>query len=238
MPQFLLILLQMKIFVSLVETTVNFNECSRQENILDASGKLLTTTCILGTRITYDEAAKACKNYQMTLLKVKHEKTQSAIISKYGVLFEPEISFWINGRLEDDGNWYTFDTLTMLKNKLKRTEISFPNNTRSSEMKQELCLTLTGAMKMVGEDCAGKRWAFCEALNALLKVPPKSNICAIKNEVFIGDRYEKTICLAGLKMNSTEAEKVCAANNMSLLNLESPEFNKEISNQGFESSCC
>lgn len=176
--------------LTFVKSTVNYNVCSRQDEFRDPQSCCLVT-CVIGTLLTYDEANEVCEANEMTLLATANTDYQAAIISKLEVVFGKEISFWKNYR----------DQL--------HPSLSFVNGSLL-ENEERSCHE---------KDCIEKHWAICEYRSAegLSSGAHDYSICAIKDDIFVGDIFIKTICLAGRKMTISEAELSCKANNMLLL---------------------
>lgn len=78
-------------------------------------------------------------------------------------------------------------------------------------------------MLVQGLDCSEKHWAICGLTD---KFPSTSNyargylIFVVKSEIFLGDLFVKTVCLAGKKMKFDEAVDACKFHKMSFLSME------------------
>lgn len=194
--------------LNFVTSTVNYNVCSRQDEFRDRESCCLVT-CVIGVLMTYDEAEKKCKENEMTLLNNENTDYQDAFIAKMHPVFDEDISFWKN-----DGDQlhpsFSFVNGSLIENKSR---------------------------SWYDKDCIEKHWAICEHRSGegLPKGAHDYSICAIKDDIFVGDRLKKTICLAGQKMTISEAEMNCKANNMLLLSdialTADPEFRQRALSQ-------
>lgn len=194
-----------------IDTSIDFAKCSRHDNILGLpSNHTMKTLCIISAQMTYAEAETVCKENQMSLLRVESKMFQLVIAAKYENLFEPEITFWIDGRMGANGDWY-YNTEPNLKFQLLADSSSTKGSTQT-------CLAANGGIKLFGKDCQERHWAICESTVMTLPSNAKDfGIFAAKEEIVIDGQFAGTVGLIGRKITFAEAYNACTANGMAMI---------------------
>lgn len=189
-------ILWLSLLSSFVESTVKYKQCSRVDEFCDEHKSSCLITCIVGALTTFDEAKKICRENQMVLMDTENQKFRESFIPKFSKLFDKDLTFWVR-EVKVNGSLYR--------------SVNFENNSMTrGEDEHRTCNF---------GNCLEKHWSICQDRSGgkLLPRAQDDGICAIKEEVFAGDRFLKTICLVGRKMPFNEAKSNCESRNMSLL---------------------
>lgn len=134
------------------------SETLYEENVSSSSGAFLSRICAINLGKTQLDSQIYCQNHGMRLYIINSDQTQSElfrITTKY--LTNSANSLWIDGTLEDDGNWY-------ISNNLAYSGLDF--QVTSNTINDSLSLSSAGIQFHVeGRPRTSTYWFVCELNN-------------------------------------------------------------------------
>lgn len=151
---------------TLADATPHLPSCVFVTNLFDKRGDLIKKVCEIREAHKFDNAENSCIKRGMHLLEIDSNEMLielskalegNGIVKTLGRTWVPTVGYWINGRRNYHGEWYTY---TSDEKRLLNADVPFTHSPSHSDS----CLALKkdGTLKVSGFTCNHAFWHLCE----------------------------------------------------------------------------
>lgn len=153
--------------IVIIDATPHLQSCIFITNLYDKRGDLIKKVCEIREAHKFDAAENSCIKRGMQsliidsnemLIELNKKLEENGILKGLGAKWVPASGYWINGRRNYHGEWFTY-TMNGEKS-LLNSDVPFLH----SQPHSDSCLALKkdGTLKVSGFTCTHAFWHLCE----------------------------------------------------------------------------
>lgn len=134
--------------------------CAATAKIISATGGYIKSLCIMSVALNNDQASQNCIASRMQLFNINSDEVQKSFNHEMVTIFGLGTfsTLWVNGKLGNDGNWYTFtpNSAPLYSN------IAWEEGSPAMVGGCLMTTNLLGPFSIADVDCAEAMWSVCD----------------------------------------------------------------------------